>query len=312
MNVSQIETEQLAEYGDTLPTRREQSSKAQARVPFVLVHGAWWGAWSFERLIPLLARRGHSAIARDLPGHGLNARFPDAYAKRPLDEAAFATEPSPAAHITLDHYVDSVVQTIEDARSLGNGKVVLVGHSMGGIVITAVAERVPEYIEHLVYLAAFMPASGIPMSEYGVAPENEGSLLLRQLKADPAAIGALRTDPRSQDPDYASNGWRALCHDLSEVDYRAVANLATCDVPAAPIATPVMTTRERWGSLRRHFIMCQQDYALRPALQQRFIDLADAFVPERPTVVHRLDASHAPLLSQPDRLADLLASIAAR
>ncbi|GAB2920137.1 alpha/beta hydrolase [Paraburkholderia jirisanensis] len=290
---------------------RSQDSDVKPRVPFVLVHGAWWGAWSFERLIPLLARRGHAAIARDLPGHGLNARFPRAYAQRPLDKAAFGTEPSPCAHITLDDYVDSVIQTIEDARSLGDGKVVLVGHSMGGIAITAVAERVPEYIEHLVYIAAFMPASGTSMGEYRIAPENEGSLLAKQVMADPKAIGAIRADPRSPDPDYWANGWRALCHDLSEDDYRAVANLMICDQPAAPTATPVITTRERWGSLQRHYIMCLQDQTMRPALQQRFIDLADAFVPQRPTVVHRIDASHAPLLSQPETLADMLAGIAA-
>jgi pimeloyl-ACP methyl ester carboxylesterase len=290
---------------------RAQGSAVKPRAPFVLVHGAWWGAWSFERLIPPLARRGHTAIARDLPGHGLNARFPRAYAQRPLDKAAFGTERSPSAHITLDDYADSVIRTIEDARSLGNGKVVLVGHSMGGIVITAVAERVPEYIEHLVYLAAFMPASGVPMSEYRTAPENEGSLLAKQVMADPRAIGALRVDPRSQDQDYWSNGWRALCHDLSDDDYRAIVNLMTCDQPAAPCATPVITTRERWGSLRRHYIMSLQDQAIRPAMQQHFIDLADAFVPERRTVVHRIDASHAPLLSQPETLADLLAGIAA-
>jgi pimeloyl-ACP methyl ester carboxylesterase len=290
---------------------RAQGSAVKPRVPFVLVHGGWWGAWSFERLIPLLARHGHAAIARDLPGHGLNARFPAAYAQRPLDKAAFGTERSPSAHITLDDYADAVIQTIEDARSLGDGKVVLVGHSMGGIAITAVAERVPEYIEHLVYLCAFMPASGVPMGDYRIAPENEGSLLAKQVMADPRAIGVLRVDARSQDPDYWSNGWSALCHDLSEDDYRAVVNLTTCDQPAAPSVTPVTTTRERWGSLRRHYIMSLQDYSIRPALQQRFIDLADAFVPERPTVVHRINTGHAPLLSKPETLADILASIAA-
>jgi pimeloyl-ACP methyl ester carboxylesterase len=112
------------------------------------------------------------------------------------------------------------LQTIEDARSLGDGKVVLVDHSMGGIAISAVAECVPEYIEHLVYVAAVMPASGTSVSEYRTAPENEGALLAKQVMADPKAIGAARADPRSQDTDYWTNGWRALCHDLSFSDSR--------------------------------------------------------------------------------------------
>ncbi len=109
---------------------------------------AW--SWTYERIIPLLAELGHAAVARDLPAHGLNARIPLSYLRRPLDSTAFATEKSPVAGTTLDDYVDSIIQTIEEVRSLGHDKVVLVGHSMGGLPITAVAERVPQYISHLV------------------------------------------------------------------------------------------------------------------------------------------------------------------
>lgn len=56
---------------------------------FVLVHGAWHGASTYERVIPLLAAKGHCAVARDLPAHGLNTRFPTSYDVRPLDPAAF-------------------------------------------------------------------------------------------------------------------------------------------------------------------------------------------------------------------------------
>lgn len=284
---------------------------AKKKLPFVLVHGAWHGAWTYERVVPLLAAGGHAAVARDLPAHGLNAKFPSAYLARPLDAAAFATEPAACANTTLDDYADSVVATIEQMRALGHDQVVLVGHSMGGVAITAVAERVPEHIARLVYLTAFMPASGVPGVSYIAAPENAGEMVGPQLLADPATIGALRMDHRSTDAAYRANGKQAFYGDVSQQDYDAIANLLTPDVPVAPFATPIATTAERWGSIPRHYIRCLQDCAIRPPLQQRFIAEADALVPGNPTQVHELDASHSPFMSMPQALADLLLRLAA-
>lgn len=281
-----------------------------ASLPFVLVHGAWHGAWTYEQVIPLLAGMGYEAVARDLPAHGLNARFPDSFHQRPLDKARFATEPSKVAGTTLDDYAMSIEQTIDGLVAAGHPKVVLVGHSMGGVPITTVAERIPEKIAHLVYLTAFMPASGVPGISYIAAPENSGEMVGPQLMADPAQIGALRMDHRSMDTNYVRNGKLAFYADVSDETYSAVAHLLTPDVPVGPFATPVVTTQERWGSIQRHYIKCLQDRAIRPALQQRFIDEANAFAPDRPTRVHTLDSSHSPFLSQPNLLAELLVSIA--
>ena len=279
-------------------------------LPFVLVHGAWHGAWTYEQVIPQLAALGHPAIARDLPAHGLNARSPDSFHLRPLDPLRFATEPSKVAGVTLEDYVQSIEQTIAAMTSLGHSKVVLVGHSMGGVPITAVAERIPEKIAHLVYLTAFMPASGVPGVSYIAAPENAGEMVGPQLMADPAQVGALRMDHRSTDANYIRNGKLAFYDDVTDDAYSAIAHLLTPDVPVGPFATPVVTTTARWGSVPRHYIKCLQDRAIRPALQQRFIDEANAFVPAMPMRVHALDSSHSPFLSQPKALADVLAAIA--
>ena len=71
------------------------------------------------------------------------------------------------------------MQAVDDAYALGRGKVVLVGHSMGGLAITAAAERAPDKIAKIVYLAAFMPASGVPGLDYVRAPENKGKCSAR-------------------------------------------------------------------------------------------------------------------------------------
>lgn len=279
-------------------------------LPFVLVHGAWHGAWTYEQVIPQLAAEGHAAVARDLPAHGLYAKFPDSFLQRPLDPGRFATEPSKVADTTLDDYVASIEQTIDALTAMGHDRVVLVGHSMGGVPITAVAERMPEKIAHLVYLTAFMPASGVPGVSYIAAPENLGEMVGPQLMADPARIGALRMDHRSSDPDYIRNGKTAFYADVSDETYAAVAHLLTPDVPVGPFATPITTTPGRWGSVRRHYIKCLQDRAIRPSLQQRFIDEANAFVPGNQTQVYELQSSHSPFLSQPRELAALLSRIA--
>lgn len=103
---------------------------------------------------------------------------------------------------------------------------------------------------------------------------------------------------------------RALYEDVPQADFDAVANLMSCDVPAAPFATAIPTTAARWGALDRHYIKCLQDRVILPALQQRFIDEADAFAPGNPTHVHQLDSSHSPFVSQPAVLAGVLADIA--
>ncbi|WP_428845189.1 alpha/beta fold hydrolase [Burkholderia cenocepacia] len=153
---------------------------------FVLVHGAWHGAWCYAHVAAALAARGYLSIARDLPAHGIHARFPASYLARPLDQDAFGAEPSPVANTTLDEYATQVMQAVDDAYALGRGKVVLVGHSMGGLAITAAAERAPEKIAKIVYLAAFMPASGVPGLDYVRAPENQGELLAPPDAREPA------------------------------------------------------------------------------------------------------------------------------
>ena len=99
---------------------------------FVLVHGAW--CW--EKVTPLLAAMGHEAHTLDLPGLG--------------------NDPAPVSGITLDSYVNAVKDVILSV----NEPVVLVGHSMGGLIITQTAELVPDRVQALGYLAAFSPGNG--------------------------------------------------------------------------------------------------------------------------------------------------------
>ena len=70
-------------------------------------------------------------------------------------------------------------------------------------------------------------------------------------------------------------------------------------------ATPICAAAG-WGSVPRTYVVCARDRALQPAMQRKFIELADAAFPDSPTTVHTLESSHSPFLSMPGELADII------
>lgn len=105
---------------------------------FVLVHGAWHGAWCWRRVARLLARDGHEVFAPTLTG---------------LGERSHLLAPG----INLDTHILDVANEI---KWQGLKEVILVGHSYGGMVISGVAERVEKAIAAFVMLDAFFPENG--------------------------------------------------------------------------------------------------------------------------------------------------------
>jgi pimeloyl-ACP methyl ester carboxylesterase len=105
---------------------------------YVLVHGAWGGGWDWRPVSDILTSRGHRVFRVTLTG---------------LGERAHLASPD----IGLDTHITDVVNTIlyENLRD-----VTLVGHSYGGMVITGVADRVPDRLAHLVYIDAYVPEDG--------------------------------------------------------------------------------------------------------------------------------------------------------
>ena len=178
---------------------------------------------------------------------------------------------------------------------------------MGGLAITAAAERAPDKIAKIVYLAAFMPASACRASTTCAHLKTRGNA--RPADAGgPRVAGALRIDPRSGDA-YRELAKRALYDDVPQADFEAVANLMSCDAGRA-VRDRDPDDGRTLGRDRPSLHQCLQDRVILPALQQRFIDEADAFAPGNPTHVHQLDSSHSPFMSQPAVLAGVPADIA--
>ncbi len=103
---------------------------------FVLVHGAWQGAWAWSRVVPLLEGAGHTAVAVDLPGNGNDDTAP--------------------GDVTTMMYAGHVAALIDAATS----PVILVGHSMGGTVAAQTSELRPDAISVAIYLCAFLLPDG--------------------------------------------------------------------------------------------------------------------------------------------------------
>jgi pimeloyl-ACP methyl ester carboxylesterase len=105
---------------------------------YVIVHGAWGGGWDWKHVADLLTADGNTVYRPTLTGLGEHSNLA-------------------GTNIDLDTHIQDIVNVIlwENLHD-----VVLVGHSYGGMVITGVADRVPDRIKHVVYLDALLPENG--------------------------------------------------------------------------------------------------------------------------------------------------------
>jgi pimeloyl-ACP methyl ester carboxylesterase len=117
---------------------QSQKVNPPAKPTIVIVHGAWGGSWAFRNVDTLLREKGFNVYRPQLTGQG---------------ERVHLARPD----IGLNTHIEDVVNMIlfEDLHDI-----ILVGHSYGGMVISGVADRVPDRIKRLVYLDAFLPNDG--------------------------------------------------------------------------------------------------------------------------------------------------------
>jgi len=220
----------------------------------VLVHGAFADGSSWDKVIPILHEKGYKVVAVQNP---------------------------------LSSLADDVAATkrVVDAQT---GKVVLVGHSWGGTVITEAGTS--DKIKALVYVAAFAPSEG------------EASGNLGKNYAVPPGVPTLTAD---------ATGYLWLPAD-------SVAKNFAQDVPAAtarmifatqgPIAAKAFsdtTTVAAWKNKANYYIVAEKDRMIAPELQQAFAKKLNA-------VTTSLPASHVPMVSQPAKVAEVIIAAAQR
>jgi pimeloyl-ACP methyl ester carboxylesterase len=238
--------------------------------PAVLIHGAWQGAWVWDRLRPLLANSaGIKSVAVDLPGNGNDDIKP--------------------ADVSLEGYVEHVGSILERLGRPAS----LIAHSGGGITASAVAERFPERVARIVYIAGMMLPSGMAFSD-----------LVAGLKAEhPEATGIAPHLTWSHDrltsrvPLQAALAY--FFHDCSAADGAMAAQRLTAQ-PERGRAVRVRLSPDRFGRVPRLYVEAEADRAVIPACQRRMQEL----VPGAEVVT--LPTGHAPHLVAPRLLADIL------
>jgi pimeloyl-ACP methyl ester carboxylesterase len=285
------------------------NTMTDTRPAFVFVHGAWNSAAAWHKFIPLLEARGYVARALDLPGAGARANAPSSYDRRPLDAVAFASEPSPNASVTQEDRARAVIALVEDTRRQTGAPFVLVGHSLGGLTVTAVAETIPEQLHAVVYLCAYMVPPGMSTNTIIQDPSMSGSLVRALIKANPKEVGAIRIDWRSEDSDYREQLRLAFAGDVSPTDFAIQLIHKHCDEPVQPFLTPSVMTAERFGRVPRHYFRTLEDRTIPIAAQDFMISSVDIAMGNL-THAHTFATSHAPYSSQPDAVAETLLAIA--
>src|ERR1700684_1676111 len=275
---------------------------------FVLVHGGWHNHSAWDRVTPILEANGFEALTLALPGAGVNAIAPTSLRRSPFDPAAFAAERSPIAGVTQEERTQAIVALVKEAASLSGGKVILVGHSAGGMTISAVAEQVPNLLLAVVYLAGFMVPNGMPLLAMLQHEPLASALAPGLFVGDPAAIGATRIHVGSTDEAYRSLLKTAFYGDVSESEFAHAASQLHCDESNAGAVAPAEITPGRFGTVARHYIRCTQDRAIPLTGQDHMIAAVDGAIGGRANT-HTLENSHPPILAKPAALSKILLDI---
>jgi pimeloyl-ACP methyl ester carboxylesterase len=235
---------------------------------YVLVHGAWMGKFCWAEVVSKLEAAGHTVAILDLPAHG--------------------DDSTPPSAVTLEGYRDAVIRLIGDRTD-----VILVGHSMGGIPISAVAEAIPHRLKALVFISAYLPRNG------------ENLLQLSQEDKE-SQVGSYW---RQDDPEHNSPPWidaqgivEVFCADCSPKLQETVKSHHRPE-PLLPFVTPVTLTEANYGSVPRYYIETLEDRAVSHQLQTLMLNRVD--VKQR----FQLPSSHSPFFSMPDRLVACLTEV---
>ncbi len=234
---------------------------------FILIHGSWHSSWNWHKVVPILEQKGHKAISIDLPGMG--------------------RDKTPIQSVTLELAVNKLLEVIDNADS----KVILVGHSKNGIIVSQAAEYRPQKIEKLIYLAAYLIPNGKTQAEYS-AQDTEGIL-------KPYVTRYPDTNSHTLQPIIYKDG---LYHDCDE-DITEMAKCILSNESVATGITPLELTDKNFGTVPRFYIECTEDRAVTPFIQRKM------YTETLCEKIYQIASSHSPFFSKPKELCNILDEI---
>ncbi|KAK8658506.1 hypothetical protein V6N13_036710 [Hibiscus sabdariffa] len=251
---------------------------------FVLVHGSCHGAWSWYKLVSLLKSCGHNVTAIDLAGSGVDPRQLNT-----LGSISDYIEPLREFMALLPH----------------KQKVVLVGHSLGGLAISQAMEMFPEKISVAVFVTATMPGPSL----------NVSLLLQKALSNQDAQMDNRFTydDGASSPPTTFTFGPMFLCskvYQLSPLEDCALASMLMRPIrlySGEDMSRELVLSQEKYGSVNRVFIISENDMVSKEEFVWWMIQENP---PHQVEVINGSD--HMVMMSKPIQLCNLLLDIAKR
>ncbi|KAB2051001.1 hypothetical protein ES319_A12G025500v1 [Gossypium barbadense] len=249
---------------------------------FVLVHGSRHGAWSWYKVVPLLKSGGHNVTALDLGGSGVD----------------------PQQVNTLRSISDYIKPLREFMASLPNEeKVVLVGHSLGGLAISQAMEMFPEKISVAVFVTASMPGPIL----------NVSILIQKALRDQDSQMDNHYTynDGPSSPPTTFTFGPMFLSskvYQLSPPEDSALASMLMRPkqlYSAEDMSREIVLSQKKYGSVNRVFIISEKDLVSKK-------DFVGWMIRENPP--HEVEvikgSDHMVMMSKPFQLSNLLLCLA--
>ena len=244
-----------------------QLEKNKSRYPtYVLVHGAWAdeSAWGFVRND--LAKNANVEVV-NLPAHGADNTWGNV--------------------VSLNDYVKTVTNVINKQA----GKVILVGHSMAGVVISQVAENMPTKIDKLIYVSAYLPKNGedlLSLSKQD-AQSKVGTALEFAADYKTASIKKEMIAP-------------SVCDDCPQYMKDVLVKYHRAE-PAKPLGEKVVLTT-KFASVPKYYIHTSNDKAVGYDLQKMMVKnngtIKQTFV---------MNTSHLPFVVQPQEFLTIISSI---
>ncbi len=232
---------------------------------YILIHGAWEESRMWDDVSPILQQNGHTVTAIDLPGHGANTQ--------------------PDSLVTTSGYIQALVDVIKPL----DHQVILVGHSMNGALISHVAEQIPEKIERLIYVTAFLLKDGRSVLE-AMQGDPDGEVLPEIVFSDDQAYATLPVSALK----------RIGFHDIEESAIQRFLPLMAEWQATEPFMAKVALSDEHFGSVPKTYIRTTIDKMVSPALQDTMIANWEV------ESVLDLESGHFPAFSVPEKLAGLL------
>ena len=232
-----------------------------APATFVLVHGAWSGGWCYARVAERLRAHGHRVFTPTLTGQGERSHLL-------------------AGTINLTTHITDILNVFHYE---GLRDVVLAGHSYGGMVITGVADRIPEQVSALVYLDAFLPEDGQSLFDINIAKNTQAFL------ANAGNTGGLAVPP----PPAAF--FNVNANDAARVDA-----LATPHPLGAFTERLKLTGKHR--SIRKHVYV----HSTVLPRESPFKPFYERVKDDPAWTAHTLACGHDAMLDMPERVAEIL------